>query len=283
MFDNMREVHTLNTKGMDYIFTDLHGNFDLFQKALDILKFDPTKDRVIIAGDLCDRGKQSLRCLKLLLEDWVIAVPGNHEQMLVEYVKNPNSPYGRAFMYNGGTWIYDYPPFMWEEAGINEIVSKIETLPRMLTFKDTDNKIKCHVLHAELNVGSIEHQITNADIEDEATLKQMLTLSSLDGEYSFWGRAVFGDFYNHPVPDYSMLSQKGINRLEKFSHPDLSLIISGHTIMQKPLCFGNLLNLDTGAFMGSLSGYCIQTNTVFTLNENASDFVYEVNEINLND
>lgn len=280
MFDKMREVHTLNTKGMDYIFTDLHGNFDLFQKALDILQFDPTKDRVIIAGDLCDRGPESLRCLKLILEDWVIAIPGNHEQMLVEYTKNPNSMYGRAFMYNGGHWIYDYPPFMWEEAGINEVVAKIETLPRMLTV---EGRNKVHVVHAELNVGLIDHQITDADIEDPDILRKMLTLSSLDGDFSFWGRAVFGEFYGHPMPSYDMLNQKGIDRLAKFSHPNLSLIISGHTIMDKPLCFGNLLNIDTGAYKGSLSGYCIQTNTVFTLNENASDFVYEVNKINLND
>jgi len=163
---------------------------------------------------------------------------------------------------------------------IDDVVAKIETLPRMLTV---EGRNKVHVVHAELNVGLIDHQITDADIEDPDILRKMLTLSSLDGDFSFWGRAVFGEFYGHPMPSYDMLNQKGIDRLAKFSHPNLSLIISGHTIMDKPLCFGNLLNIDTGAYKGSLSGYCIQTNTVFTLNKDASDFVYEVNEINLND
>ena len=283
MFDNMREIHTLNTKGMDYIFTDLHGNFDLFQKALDILKFDPTKDRVIIAGDLCDRGKQSLRCLKLLLEPWVLAIPGNHEQMLLEYANCPDSLYGRAFLYNGGQWIYDYSPYGWEEIGLTEVIQKIQTLPRMITFKDTENKTKCHVIHAELNVGNINRQITDEDIEDEETLKQMLTLCSLDGEYSFWGRAVFGDFYGHPTPNYGVLSAKGIERLNKFSGDNLSPIISGHTIVDEPLRFGKLLNLDTGAFKGKLSGYCIQTETTFSLHKDSDSFVHDFNEIKLKD
>lgn len=281
MFNNMREVHYLNKKGMDYIFTDLHGNYDLFQRALKLLDFNKTKDRVIIAGDLCDRGKQSLLCLKLLLEPWVLAVPGNHEQMLVEYVKNPYSMYGRAFKHNGGEWFDNYIPCDWEELGINKVVNKIETLPRMITFKDENDKVKLHVIHAELNVANIDRPITDADIEDEKTLYNMQTLSSWDGEYSFWGRAVFGDYYGHDFPQAVELSERDINRVKKFSSPDLSPIVSGHTVVDKPLKIGKLLNLDTCAFRGNLSGYCIQTDTIFTLNEDSEDFVNEFNQIDI--
>ena len=279
MFNNMREVHTLNTKGLDYVFTDLHGNYNLFQKALNLLDFDPAKDRVILAGDLCDRGKNSLECLSLLFEPWVLAVPGNHEQMLAEYILNPGSMYSRAFMYNGGNWMYDYSKPSSEYSTILDAVEKIKTLPRMITLKDTENKTKCHVLHAELHVGYFDTAITDEDIEDEDTLNKFLTIPSTDGEYSFWGRAVFDEFYGRQPPDYSELTQRTIERLKKFSSPNLSPIISGHTIMDKPLKFGKLINIDTGAYQGKLSVYCVQTENIFTLHEDSNELVCDINEI----
>jgi len=280
-FNNLREVIPANTEGKDYIFGDLHGSYDLFEKALDLLKFDKTKDRVFFVGDLCDRGPQSLKCLQLLLEDWVYAIPGNHEQMLIEYVSNPTSPYGRAFMYNGGNWIDNYPRWTWDEIGLNKIIEKIKTLPRMLTVIDQYD-MQVHILHAELNVSNFDRPITDSDIEDEDTLKEMLTLPSLDGDYSFWGRACFYKFYDHPSPTINLLNEKERERLIKFSHLDLSLIVSGHTIVDKPLCFGNLLNIDTGAFRGRLSGYCIQDGAVFTLHKELDHFKYDYNDIGFN-
>lgn len=72
-----------------------------------------------------------------------------------------------------------------------------------------------------------------------------------------------------------------MTRLKKFSDPDLSMIISGHTIVDKPLNFGNLLNIDTGAFRGRLSGYCLQDNTVFTLYKELDHFKNDCNYIKI--
>jgi serine/threonine protein phosphatase 1 len=279
-FNNLREVIPANTEGKDYVFGDLHGSYDLFEKALNLLKFDKTKDRAFLVGDLCDRGPQSLECLQLLLEDWVYAVPGNHEQMLVEYVNHPFSPYGRAFIYNGGYWIENYLESTWDEIGLNKIIEKIKTLPRMLTVKDRCN-MQVHIIHAELNVSWFDGPITDSDIENEKSLKQMLTLSSEDGEYSFWGRACFNKFYDHPNPSIDLLDDRELQRLKKFSDPGLSMIISGHSIMDKPLSFGNLLNIDTGAYLGKLSLYCIDDNTVYTLHKELDYFKSECNYIKI--
>src|SRR3546814_19725952 len=74
-----------NTAGRDFIVGDLHGCLDLLQVELARIAFDPTRDRLFSVGDLTDRGPDSMGCLRLLREPWFYAVPGNHEDLLLDY------------------------------------------------------------------------------------------------------------------------------------------------------------------------------------------------------
>lgn len=66
-------------------FTDLHGNYKLWNKIKNYYKDD---DTLIFLGDACDRGKDGIKIIQELLKDKrVIYLLGNHEQMLLSYYK----------------------------------------------------------------------------------------------------------------------------------------------------------------------------------------------------
>lgn len=70
--------------GRDFVVGDIHGSFDRLFRDLKALGFDPRQDRLFSVGDLVDRGAQSALATDFLALEWVHAVRGNHEQMLLE-------------------------------------------------------------------------------------------------------------------------------------------------------------------------------------------------------
>lgn len=84
-----------------WVVGDLHGCFSLLMAKLRQCHFDPWQDLLVSVGDVIDRGPDSLRCLQLLRETWIVAVRGNHEQMALDALAT-----GETFMWimNGGSW-----------------------------------------------------------------------------------------------------------------------------------------------------------------------------------
>lgn len=76
-----------------YVVSDIHGFFDELKTALTKAGFfeDKKPHKLVICGDLLDRGKQSLQVqsfvLDLLEKDQVILIRGNHEDLLLEMIK----------------------------------------------------------------------------------------------------------------------------------------------------------------------------------------------------
>jgi serine/threonine protein phosphatase 1 len=75
----------LNQKGRDIIVADPHGQFHLLKSALKEINFDHKKDRLIIAGDLIDKGKYSQSALKWAEQDYCFSVIGNHDAQHIFY------------------------------------------------------------------------------------------------------------------------------------------------------------------------------------------------------
>lgn len=75
-----------------YVFSDIHGFYSLFCRALRDAGYDEDRGekKILILGDLFDRGEEALalqeHILKLMEEDRVILIRGNHEDLFEELV-----------------------------------------------------------------------------------------------------------------------------------------------------------------------------------------------------
>ena len=72
---------------MDYCISDIHGNYDLFCRLLDKIRFGD-KDKLYVLDDIIDKGQDSIRLAKLLFSiPNVYCIAGNHEYDFLKYYR----------------------------------------------------------------------------------------------------------------------------------------------------------------------------------------------------
>lgn len=73
---------------MEYVISDIHGYYDLFIKLLEKINFSQN-DKMIIVGDIFDKGPDSIKLLKFIRQyDNFLFVIGNHEYEFLKYYHN---------------------------------------------------------------------------------------------------------------------------------------------------------------------------------------------------
>ena len=71
-----------------FVIGDIHGCLIEFKELLNKINYNPETHRVILAGDIVDRGEYSLDCIHFVQELNLECVLGNHENFYIRWNKN---------------------------------------------------------------------------------------------------------------------------------------------------------------------------------------------------
>ena len=254
---NPLKTFEANTVGRDFVVGDLHGSYSAFLNLLKGIEFDKSKDRMFSVGDLVDRGPDSVSCLSLLREPWFNAVLANHEAMMIDKF---NGGWSGSYWYqNGGQWgmeaVNDYKAVFVNQTKdripndtsmrIIDLLKDAEELPFLITINTKSGK-KFHVLHAELPGAA--GLITDEVLSDPAKVHKLATTQRGDGEAFLWYRHLFGSLYSRNLGNREQILDETIWADIDIFNDELSHIISGHTILQKPVTLVGQTNIDTGGY-----------------------------------
>ncbi len=139
----MHKTYEANTKGKDYIVSDLHGCYHGFCALLQEIGFDKKVDRMFSVGDLVDRGPNNYKCLMLMYEDWFIPVKGNHEDLFYKAIREDGM---YLWTVNGGNW-HDR-----DDVLIGDVADDANALPVFITLEHSSGK-RVGISHAEAPTG----------------------------------------------------------------------------------------------------------------------------------
>ncbi|MEQ8903294.1 MAG: metallophosphoesterase [Roseovarius sp.] len=193
---------------------DIHGRADLLETLLARLEPDL---QVICVGDYIDRGDRSADVLRILQSSSdIICLKGNHEEMLLNFLEQPET-YGRRWFRNGGL----------QTMASFGIAGLTETSPddRLRTARDALVKAMGGPLIDWLDGLQSGWRVGNLAVV-HAGADPALPLDSQPGHVLRWGHP---DFMTSPRRD-------GI------------WIIHGHTIVSAPVIDQGRVAIDTGAY-----------------------------------
>lgn len=141
-----------------YVTADIHGFFSIFIHALSNAGYftDPEPHKLVILGDLFDRGKEAEDLQDFLLDRWdeLILIRGNHEDLFLEMISiDDGLPYSHHVSngtYDTALQLTGYDPAMaqirhWDFAKAASKTPYVrEIIPTMLDYFETENYIFTH-------------------------------------------------------------------------------------------------------------------------------------------
>ncbi len=209
-----------------YAIGDIHGRIDLLMRLMDTIVDDngtrkSVRNQVLIfLGDYIDRGPESSRVIDFLVNHIpsqfkVILLKGNHEQMMLEAIKNKQAL--PTWFHNGGkATLYSY--------GID---------PEKYIFKQGATQILGELLKEQM---PLKHK----------EFFQNLELNTVIGDYFFVHAGVNPvlSLAEQKERDMLWIRQRFLQYKRKFE----KTIIHGHTITASPEVRSNRVGIDTGAW-----------------------------------
>lgn len=215
-----------NTRGRDLIITDPHGAYDLVWAAMKAANFDPSRDRLLVGGDLIDRGAGSARAGKFLREPYVHSVAGNHDRMLVDAWRQGTLSRDivdalARMNYNGMRWMKDV-----SIEDLEELAAAFDELPFVIELETSRGLVG--IVHADVPPG-MDWQTFTAKIEsgDEYATRMALGMDLSDTFHE---------------------SRQRVQTRRTDGVPGIGRVFVGHTVlfegMQK---LGNLYAIDSGS------------------------------------
>jgi Calcineurin-like phosphoesterase len=140
---------------------DIHGKLELFNLLLEKMEYHAGEDRLILIGDLVDRGENSrgvvARAIELKREapNNVVVLRGNHEAMMLAALSHPEGEQAELWYYNGG--IETLQSYMDEEGDCDVPEEHWDFLASLPTWYEDDHAIYVHASLPEGDDGDFLH------------------------------------------------------------------------------------------------------------------------------
>ena len=217
----------MDKKKRTIVCGDVHGCLDEFNELLEKLKYDPNQDRLILAGDLVDRGPYSAEMIQRARNLNLEGVMGNHDRKFLNWYLSSNRK--------------DNPKYPWYKKLTFDDVDYLNRLPNYIKLSED-----LWVVHAGVKPGiPLEKQRPDDLIYLRYTDKNRKFISVHKVSKGEAPEAMFWtDFYHGPA---SILYGHCVHSLDQ---PRIDEVAPG------VFCYG----LDTGAvFGGNLSAFIVET------------------------
>jgi serine/threonine protein phosphatase 1 len=205
-----------------YVVGDIHGRLDLFEPMIhaiegDIAQAGAAEPRVVLLGDLVDRGPDSAGVLART-RAWqhvrnVRVLAGNHEDMFLKSFERPEAL--RHFLKHGGRETlqsYGVSTKAMRSASIEDLFA---ALPQFVPAADRE-----YIASFEEMIVAGDYAFVHAGIDPERPITEQKRTDLL------WIRERFLE-HDGPLP---------------------KVIVHGHTISDQVMDCGNRIGIDTGAF-----------------------------------
>ncbi len=200
-----------------YVVGDVHGRFDLLQRLFAELDADCP---IVCVGDYIDRGKNSAQVLRhlqsLSCDDTrrVICLSGNHEEMLLQFLDDPEGM-ARMWARNGG--LETLASFGIETQFIPE--GEAEKIAQDLRI-EMGEPLLDWLTNLPLNWTSGNVTVVHAALDPASPVQDQTR------QVCLWG---------HP-------------RFPERPRKDGQWVVRGHTIVTEPTVSHGVISVDTGAF-----------------------------------
>lgn len=218
---------------------DIHGKRVLFERLLEQIEYKPHEDRLVLIGDLIDRGEDSRgvveRAIQLKEEapETVTVIRGNHEVMMLAALAQPGSEEVELWYINGG--IETLQSYLDEEGNLSIPEEHCNFIANLPTWVEDEHAIYVHASLVE------------------------------DGNGGF--------FHPQETPDHPALIWARNRHF--FAEYRGKTVVFGHTITgmlfgerEKVWLRDHLIGIDTGAYLtGVLSAIELPSRKVFSVSE----------------
>jgi bis(5'-nucleosyl)-tetraphosphatase (symmetrical) len=209
------------------IVGDIHGCLTEFEELLEKTEYDKENDRLILCGDLTDRGEFSLEVIRKVREMKIECVKGNHDHKILKWLQNKNTKRP----------IPDYYHQLNDED-----IRYIQRMPSYIKLDDAiiiHGGLKPHIPVEQQSIETLAYLRYTDYSGNFISLKKVLRFGKDACQARFWTEA--GSFGTNVIYGHNVYSKEDV-RIDRFD--------------DGTACYG----IDTGAvFGGRLS--CIMWET----------------------
>lgn len=170
------------------IISDIHGCLEPFERLLEKVKYMPEQDRLILLGDYVDKGPQSREVvdavMRLVQQYGVLALRGNHDQRLVDFIRGDDPVVLGKFAEHGG------PPTLQSYIGSLEVTESSRAEARRIMEAE-------YASHLDFLEGLPLYAEDDRHIYVHAGLRPGLSDWTLQSEHDLM--YIKDEFYLHPT------------------------------------------------------------------------------------